>query len=159
MTFINTKVSYKLHDVNNRIVTIIGTHDIHFSINDHKFNHTFVVYGSDNGEILLGYDFLKAFKIGIFPNVGLIWESQPIFRLGDTQDLMFPIKLITDVTLSPFAQQVVEVQADLGQREDLLPLWVDRHVIAHSEDLQPLLSLSKLQIFFQYVQLSKKITV
>ena len=71
-----TPFQVPLRDVNNQTLKTLGTINAEISINGFSFTQDFIVYDSICSELLLGFNFIKSNGIAIYPNLGLIFESQ-----------------------------------------------------------------------------------
>ena len=152
MDNIDTSNTYYLTDVNGKYLTVQGSIKMQFSINEHLFEHTFLIFQSSSREILLGIDFLKQKSIAVYPNMGLTFEHQNIFRLGEEFDPLFPMILDNDLCLNSYQQAVVTVTIDIDKNDPRCSLLLDSFVIAHSEHLQGEVSFADLSVYFQYVK-------
>ena len=143
----------RLKDVNNQYLQILGTKTINFKIGAHDFTHKFVFYTSQNRELLLGIDFFKENKIGIFPNFGLQFENEKqILKLGVAKDPIFEMFIQEELCLSPNAQQVIRVSLKLLDDDPQKNMLINTCLVAHSENMQPDIELDQLNVFFQYVR-------
>ena len=66
----------KLVDVNNKLLQIMDSKDLTFTINAIKFTHNFIIFNSQRNQLLLGIDFFRKHNIVVHPNKGLAYESQ-----------------------------------------------------------------------------------
>ena len=74
------------------------------------FQQNFIVYESNCTELLLGFNFIKTHGIAIYPNLGLIFESQlRIYNIQEQINLKCSLKMCRDTTINGDAQQVVKV--------------------------------------------------
>ena len=147
-----TNQCFHLHDVNNNPLITFGCLKVDMKIGNYQFKQEFVVYSSQSCEILIGFDFLKQHKIGIFPNLGLVFEnSHGIFKLGLQDSPIFPLLVKEEFTLGANAQQLITVKLDITNNERYLQILSQSVLIVHSEELEPNLSFSQLSVYFQYV--------
>ena len=146
----NVKICLK--DINDQFIQVLGTCIIHFKINNSDFSHEFVFFRSTKKELLIGIDFLKTNKIAIHPNLGLFYEQdEKICKLGQPLDPIFPVFIKEDITLQPGDQQVINVYIQHDPLDPNLHHLIQNCMVVHSENLEPDLEFSELQIYFQYV--------
>ena len=144
---VNTNQVCYLRDVNANPVPTIGTLHIDFQINTTSFKHCFIIFQSESNEVLLGFDFLRKFQIGVFPNLGLIFENYPVNKVANILPSVFPLHISQSITLQAKAQQVVEVHISIPDTPDLLPMLAERNVLAHSQILEPDVQWEYLSVF------------
>ena len=147
-----------LRDVNANPVPTIGSLQIDFQINTTSFKHCFIIFQSESNEVLLGFDFLKKFQIGVFPNLGLIFENYPVNKVANILPSVFPLHISQSITLQAMAQQVVEVHVSIPNTPDILPMLAESNVLAHSQILEPDVQWEHLSVFFQYISISPELT-
>lgn len=145
---------YHLKDVNNKSLEVKGSLVIDFIINDTQFSHEFLIFESYSHELLLGIDFFRTNSIAIYPNYGLVLEHQKILKLDQEDEPIFPLCLSDDLTLVGQQQQVVTVSLSLQPDDPRADLLKNTFMVAHSEELQPEICFSELQIYFQYVRVT-----
>ena len=115
-----------LRDVNNKTLTTNGTLDVEISINGFNFQQNFIIYESICNELLLGFNFIKTHGIAIFPNLGLIFESQlKIYNIQEQISLKCSLKMCRDTTINGDAQQVVKVYLSD------IPLETNKQIYVH----------------------------
>ena len=129
-----------------------GILNLDIIINGCTFNQDFIVYQSDCTEILLGFNFIKTHGIAIYPNLGLIFESQlKIYNIHEKLNLKCSLKMSQDITINGDAQQIVSVYlSDIPGGIDK-QLYVNATWLAHSEDVESDWQLQDLSLLHQYV--------
>ena len=150
-----TSCNIRLHDVNNHTLPVLGCFDININLGSHVFNHTFVIYTSNSVELLLGFDFLKANNIALYPNFGLILAPpERIYKIGPADNVVFPLRLLSDITINGGDQMLVGVAIDCPDVTHFGPYVSDSVWLAHSEILQPSVAFDKLSVYFQYIKIT-----
>ena len=141
-----------LRDVNNQTLNTKGTINAEISINGFSFQQNFIIYESSCNELLLGFNFIKTHGIAIYPNLGLIFESQlKIYNIQEQICLQCSLKMCQDVTINGDTQQVVKVYlSDIPPATDK-QIYVYGTWLAHSEYLEPDENLENLTMLHQYV--------
>ena len=144
----------RLKDVNDQFLTVLGTKIVDFQIGKSQFTHNFVVYCSENREILLGNDFFREKNIGISPNNGIFFEGpEKISQLGQLTDPIFGLFLTREITLAPKGQEIIRVNIKIGDNDPIRQNIQNICMIAHTEHLQPDVEYENLNIYFQYVHI------
>ena len=113
-----------LKDVNQRIIPIQGSLNTDFYLGSHKYNFNFIIYESTASEILLGFDFLKSFDLGIFPNLGLVPVQTSISQVLYENKPDIELVLCDNLTLQPAAQTVTQVRLGKASIKKTLQTWV-----------------------------------
>ena len=155
---INTDQICRLRDVNGNLVPVLGTLTVQFSINKYSFSYIFICYDSLATELLLGFDFLRDNKIAVFPNLGLVHETNKVYQIGQQNDLIFPLILMENITLNANAQEMVPVKIEMKGHENLLSLIAGNYVMGHSQLLETEIPWEQLSIFFQYISVTPDLT-
>ena len=144
-----------LCDVNNQTLKTKGTLDAEILINGFSFQQNFIIYESDCNELLLGFNFIKTHGIAIYPNLGLIFESQlKIYNIQEHISLQCSLKMCRDVTINGDAQQVVKVYLSDIPPATNKQIYVHGTWLAHSEYLESDQNLKNLTMLHQYVSVS-----
>ena len=150
-----TPFQIPLRDVNNQTLKTQGTIDAEILINGFSFPQNFIIYESDCNELLLGFNFIKSHGIAIYPNLGLIFESQlKIYSVQEQISLQCSLKMCRDVTINGDAQQVVKVYLSDIPSATNKQIYVHGTWLAHSEYLEPDQNLENLTLLHQYVSVS-----
>ena len=155
---INTDQICRLRDVNGNLVPVLGTLTVQFSINKYSFSYIFICYDSLATELLLGFDFLRDNKIAVFPNLGLVHETNKVYQIGQQNDLIFPLILMENITLNANAQEMVPVKIEMKGHENLLSLIAGNYVMGHSQLLETEIPWEQLSVFFQYISVTPDLT-
>ena len=141
-----------LRDVNNQTLNTKGTINAEISINGFSFQQNFIIYESSCNELLLGFNFIKTHGIAIYPNLGLIFESQlKIYNIQEQISLQCSLKMCRDVTINGDAQQVVKVYLSDIPSATNKQIYVHGTWLAHSEYLESDQNLENLTMLHQYV--------
>ena len=154
---LNQDKNFRLKDVNDNFLDVLGYKSVTFLINKNSFCHDFIFYQSPNMELLLGNDFFKAQKIAIFPNTGLMFESEQILKIGNAQDAIFELFLTEEISLPPGTQQVCTVYIQISPQDPQISQLVNKYFVAHSEELEPAIEFSQLSVYFQYVMINAQL--
>ena len=146
-----------LKDVNQRIIPIQGSLNTDFYLGSHKYNFNFIIYESTASEILLGFDFLKSFDLGIFPNLGLVPVQTSISQVLYENKPDIELVLCDNLTLQPGAQTITQVRLKDTNMSTAACL-LQRPVLVHSQFLQPETPWEFLTVIFQYVTIQADLT-
>ena len=142
-----------LKDVNFNIVSTLGTIDLSFQIGNYQFTFNFIIYQSQSNEILLGFDFLRHFNLGIFPNLGLVRTECNINNILCENKSIFILQISENVDIPPLGQLMVRAHIDHENDRNILAILNQQHFLAHSELLEPDKKWEELMVFFQYITL------
>ena len=142
-----------LKDVNFNIVSTLGTIDLSFQIGNYQFTFNFIIYQSQSNETLLGFDFLRHFNLGIFPNLGLVRTECNINNILCENKSIFILQISENVDIPPLGQLMVRAHIDHENDRNILAILNQQHFLAHSELLEPDKKWEELMVFFQYITL------
>ena len=150
-----TPFQIPLRDVNNRQLKTMGTINAEISINGFSFTQNFIIYESACSELLLGFNFIKSNGIAIYPNLGLIFESQlQIYSIQEQLNLKCSLKMCQDVTIHGGDQQVVKVYLSEIPSMTNKQIYVNGTWLAHSENLEPDQDFENLTMLHQYISVT-----
>ena len=140
-----------LKDVNSNIVSTQGSIKINIIIGSQSFSFDFIVYDSGSQEILLGFDLLRCYDIGIFPNLGLVYKKANILNILESSNGCFEMRAGENINIPAHGQVLAWVNIDPGEAPHNAACITNTPMLAHSELLQPDTDWQELMIFFQYV--------
>ena len=144
----------KLVDVNNKLLQIMDSKDLTFTINAIKFTHNFIIFNSQRNQLLLGIDFFRKHNIVVHPNKGLAYESQDEQYISSVSLPKYDVYLKNDVTLLQGGQQVATFFLKMSVNDLQALSIIDNFLLFSSELIEPDCTFSELSIIHQYVRIN-----